>query len=169
MECLPGLMLLALMVLLMIGFPVTFTLMGTALCIGLIGFGWDFFNLLPLRIWGVLTNVTLLAVPTMLRRGYQKELVTGTASASGTLGQIILPIIVLVLISDIVGVPVGELFIGAVFPGMVLVGLYVIYIFGVSLFRPQLAPSIPRRELAELTLRVMIGKVFRFGFAFCSP
>jgi hypothetical protein len=182
MEYLPAWMFLALTILLMAGFPVTFTLMGTAMCFGLIGFGWSFFNLLPLRIWGVMTNVTLiavplfvfmgvmlersglaeelldtmgllfgrlrgglaisvvvvgallgastgivgatvvtmglLAVPTMLRRGYQKELATGTVSASGTLGQIIPPSIVLVLIGDIVGVSVGDLFMGAVFPGL---------------------------------------------------
>ena len=52
MEYLPAWMFLALTILLMAGFPVTFTLMGTAMCFGLIGFGWSFFNLLPLRIWG---------------------------------------------------------------------------------------------------------------------
>ncbi|MGD8342769.1 MAG: TRAP transporter large permease subunit, partial [Desulfobacterales bacterium] len=199
MEYLAAWMFLALTILLMGGFPVTFTLLGTALTFGLIGFGWDFFNLLPLRIWGRMTNVTLaavplfvfmgvmlersglaeelldtmgllfgrlrgglaisvvvvgallgastgivgatvvtmglLAVPTMLRRGYQKELATGTVSASGTLGQIIPPSIVLVLIGDIVGVSVGDLFIGAVLPGLLLVGLFIIYILIVSFLR----------------------------------
>lgn len=214
MEYLPAWMFLALTVLLMAGFPVTFTLLGTALTFGLIGFGWDFFNLLPLRIWGTMTNVTLmavplfvfmgvmlersglaeelldtmgmlfgavrgglaisvvvvgallgastgivgatvvtmglLAVPTMLRRGYQKELATGTVSASGTLGQIIPPSIVLVLVGDIVGVPVGDLFMGAVFPGLVLVVLYIIYIFIIAYLKPRVAPAIPRAELAAL-------------------
>ena len=219
MEYLPAWMFLALTILLMLGFPVTFTLMGTALAFGLIGFGWDFFNLLPLRIWGVMTNVTLLAVPlfvfmgvmlersglaeelldtmgllfgrlrgglaisvvvvgallgastgivgatvvtmgllavpTMLKRGYQKELATGTVSASGTLGQIIPPSIVLVLIGDIVGVPVGDLFMGAVLPGMVLVGLYIVYIVLISFLKPEWAPSIPAEELATLTPGVL--------------
>ena len=228
MEYLPGWMFLALTILLMIGFPVTFTLMGTALTFGLIGFGWDFFNLLPLRIWGVMTNVTLLAVPlfvfmgvmlersglaeelldtmglafgrlrgglaisvvivgallgastgivgatvvtmgllavpTMLKRGYQKELATGTVSASGTLGQIIPPSIVLVLIGDIVGVPVGDLFMGAVLPGMVLVGLYIFYILLVSFFKPKWAPPIPKKELAALTPKIMLKKFSRALF-----
>ena len=225
MEYLAGWMFLALTILLMAGFPVTFTLMGTALCFGLIGFGWNLFNLLPLRIFGVMTNVTLLAVPlfvfmgvmlersglaedlldtmglvfgrlkgglaisvvvvgallgastgivgatvvtmgllavpTMLKRGYQKELVTGTVSASGTLGQIIPPSIVLVLIGDIVGVPVGDLFMGAVFPGLVLVGLYVLYILIISHLKPEWAPPIPKSELDALTRRVLLGRVFR--------
>jgi tripartite ATP-independent transporter DctM subunit len=228
MEYLPGWMFLALTILLMIGFPVTFTLMGTALTFGLIGFGWDFFNLLPLRIWGVMTNVTLLAVPlfvfmgvmlersglaeelldtmglafgrlrgglaisvvivgallgastgivgatvvtmgllavpTMLKRGYQKELATGTVSASGTLGQIIPPSIVLVLIGDIVGVPVGDLFMGAVLPGFVLVGLYILYILIVAFIKPGWAPPIPKEELAALTPAIMLKKFSRALF-----
>ena len=228
MEYLPAWMFLALTILLMVGFPVTFTLMGTALSFGLFAFGWDFFNLLPLRIWGVMTNVTLLAVPlfvfmgvmlersglaeelldtmglafgrlrgglaisvvvvgtllgastgivgatvvtmgllavpTMLKRGYQKELATGTVSASGTLGQIIPPSIVLVLIGDIVGVPVGDLFIGAVFPGLVLVGLFIVYIAGISFIKPDWAPAIPAEELARLTPAMMFKKFSRALF-----
>ena len=83
----------------------------------------------------------------MLQRGYQKELATGTVSASGTLGQIIPPSIVLVLIGDIVGVPVGDLFMGAVFPGMVLVALYVIYILIVASLKPEWAPPVSLDEL----------------------
>lgn len=228
MEYLPAWMFLALTILLMIGFPVTFTLMGTALCFGLIGFGWNLFNLLPLRIWGVMNNVTLLAVPlfvfmgvmlersglaeelldtmgllfgrlrgglaisvvivgallgastgivgatvvtmgllavpTMLKRGYQKELATGTVSASGTLGQIIPPSIVLVLIGDIVGVSVGDLFIGAVFPGFVLVGLYILYIILAAIFRPKWCPAVPKAELDALTPTIMFKKVTRALF-----
>jgi len=225
MEYLPAWMFLALTILLMAGFPVTFTLLGTALVFGVIGFGFSFFNLLPLRIWGVMNNVTLiavplfvfmgvmlersglaeelldtmgllfgrlrggvamsvvvvgallgastgivgatvvtmglLAVPTMLRRGYNKELATGTVSASGTLGQIIPPSIVLVLIGDIVGVSVGDLFIGAVLPGFLLVGLYCIYLVIVALVRPEWAPAIPREELDAISRGQMVAKVGR--------
>ncbi len=225
MEYLPAWMFLVLTILLMFGFPVTFTLLGTALGFGLIGFGWSFFNLLPLRIWGIMTNVTLLAVPlfvfmgvmlersglaeelldtmgllfgrlrgglaisvvvvgallgastgivgatvvtmgllavpTMLRRGYQKELATGTVSAAGTLGQIIPPSIVLVLIGDIVGVSVGNLFMGAVLPGLVLVLLYIFYIIIASFIWPHSAPAIPRSELATYTLQKLTMKIFR--------
>ncbi len=225
MEYLAGWMFLALTILLIGGFPVTFTLLGTALVFGLIGFGWDFFNLLPLRIWGRMTNVTLiavplfvfmgvmlersglaeelldtmgllfgrlrgglaisvvvvgallgastgivgatvvtmglLAVPTMLRRGYQKELATGTVAASGTLGQIIPPSIVLVLIGDIVGVSVGDLFIGAVLPGLVLVGLFILYILLAAFFRPGVAPAISKEELAAIGARQLAIRVVR--------
>jgi len=228
MEYLPAWMFLALTILLMAGFPVTFTLMGTAMCFGLIGFGWSFFNLLPLRIWGVMTNVTLiavplfvfmgvmlersglaeelldtmgllfgrirgglaisvvvvgallgastgivgatvvtmglLAVPTMLRRGYQRELATGTVSASGTLGQIIPPSIVLVLIGDIVGVSVGDLFMGAVFPGLLLVGLFAFYILIVSWLKPGWAPAIPKSELAAISPGQLAARVGRALF-----
>jgi len=73
MEALPGIMFLVLTILLMVGFPVAFTLLGTALFFGLIGFGWNFFNLLPLRIWGVITNFTLLAVPLFVFMGVMLE------------------------------------------------------------------------------------------------
>lgn len=73
MEYLAGWMFLAMSVLIMVGFPVTFTLLGTALTFGLIGFGWNFFNLLPLRIWGVMNNVTLLAVPLFVFMGVMLE------------------------------------------------------------------------------------------------
>jgi tripartite ATP-independent transporter DctM subunit len=74
-------------------------------------------------------------------------------AASGTLGQIIPPSIVLVLIGDIVGVPVGDLFIGAVIPGLVLVSLYMAYIFIISIIRPQIAPALPPEELKTLRTR----------------
>jgi tripartite ATP-independent transporter DctM subunit len=228
MEYLAAWMFLALTILLMIGFPVTFTLLGTALVFGMIGFGWDFFNLLPLRIWGRIQNVTLiavplfvfmgvmfersglaedlldtmallfgrlrgglaisvvvvgallgastgivgatvvtmglLAVPTMLRRGYQKELATGTVSASGTLGQIIPPSIVLVLIGDIVGVSVGDIFMGAVLPGLILVGLFIIYILIATFLRPEIAPAISREELAAITRRQLAMRVLKALF-----
>jgi tripartite ATP-independent transporter DctM subunit len=106
----------------------------------------------------------LLAVPTMLKRNYNKELATGTVSASGTLGQIIPPSIVLVLIGDIVGVPVGDLFMGAVLPGLVLVGLYILYIFIIAFIKPQWAPPVPRAELAALTPRIMMSKMLRALF-----
>ena len=214
MEYLAGWMFLAMSILIMVGFPVTFTLLGTALTFGLIGFGWNFFNLLPLRIWGVMNNVTLLAVPlfvfmgvmlersglaeelldtmgmvfakirgglavsvvvvgallgastgivgatvvtmgliavpTMLKRNYQKELATGTVAASGTLGQIIPPSIILVLLGDIIGVPVGDLFMAAVFPGLVLVLLYIAYILVACIIKPEWAPLIPKEELDAL-------------------
>ncbi len=228
MEYLAAWMFLALTILLMAGFPVAFTLLGTSLLFGLIGFGWSFFDLLPLRIWGRMTNVTLiavplfvfmgvtlersglaeelletmgilfgrlrgglamsvvvvgallgastgivgatvvtmglLAVPTMLRRGYQKELATGTVSASGTLGQIIPPSIVLVLIGDIVGVSVGDLFMGAVLPGLLLVGLFMLYIVIAAYFRPSIAPAIPKEELDAISHKKLMMRMCKALF-----
>jgi TRAP-type mannitol/chloroaromatic compound transport system permease large subunit len=230
-EYLAAWMFLALTIWLMVGFPVTFTLLGTGLFFGLWGAGFDFFGLLPLRIWGVMNNVMLmavplfvfmgvtleksgiaeelldtmgklfgplrgglaisavvvgallgastgivgatvvtmglLAVPTMLRRGYSKELATGTVSASGTLGQIIPPSIVLVLLATIVQVPVGDLFMAAVFPGLILVVLYIIWIIIAVLIKPKIAPPIPMDELGDvvpenLMVSVLLGIVLPF-------
>jgi tripartite ATP-independent transporter DctM subunit len=91
----------------------------------------------------------LISLPTMLRRGYQKELICGTICASGTLGQIIPPSVILILLGDIMGVPVGDLYVGAVLPGLVLVGLYIAYLFILAQWKPEFAPPIPAEELAD--------------------
>jgi len=193
-------------VLLLLGYPVAFTLGATAMVFGTIFLGVDFFDLLPLRIWGVMTNFTLLAVPlfvlmgvileksglaeklletmgmlfgrirgglavsiivvgallaattgvvgatvvtmgiialpALLKHGYQPELATGTIAASGTLGQIIPPSIILILLGDVIGVPVGSLFIGAVTPGAILIVLFILYVMAVAWWRPEAAPVI---------------------------
>ena len=204
MEYFAILMLVVAVALLLIGYPVAFTLGATAFLFGGLALGLEFFSLLPLRVWGVMTNFTLLAVPlfifmgiileksglaeelletmselfgrisggmgvsivlvgallaattgvvgatvvtmavialpVMLKHGYQPELATGTIAASGTLGQIIPPSIILVLLGDVIGVPVGRLFMGAVTPGIVLILLFVIYILVVSKLKPGIAP-----------------------------
>ena len=80
--------------------------------------------------------------------GATTKLICGTICASGTLGQIIPPSVILILLGDIMGVPVGDLYIGAVVPGLVLVGLYIMYIFVLGVWKPELAPPIPAEELA---------------------
>ena len=90
----------------------------------------------------------LVSLPTMLRRGYNKELICGTICASGTLGQIIPPSIILILMGDIMGVSVGDLYIGAVIPGLVLVFLYIVYLAVLAWWKPHLAPAIPAGEIA---------------------
>jgi len=100
----------------------------------------------------------------MLKRGYQKELATGTVAASGTLGQIIPPSVILVLLGDIVGVPVGDLFMGAVMPGMLLVGLYIIWIIIATFIWPDCAPPIPQAELDALTPKILFKKVIKALF-----
>ncbi len=88
-------------------------------------------------------SVVLLAVlslPIMMKQGYSKELAVGTVAASGCLGIIIPPSIMLVFMADQIGLPAGDLFMGAVFPGLILAGLYVLYILIYSFLRPEAAP-----------------------------
>lgn len=223
MEYLPAWMFVVLFGLLLVGYPVAFTIGALAMFFGLVGFGTTFFDLLPLRIWGVMQNFTLIAVPlfvfmgvtlersglaedlletmallfgrlrgglsisvvvvgallaastgivgatvvtmgllalpTMLRRNYSPVLATGTIAASGTLGQIIPPSIVLVILADIMSVPVGTIFLGAVIPGLVLVVLYIGYIIAIGYIRPQDAPPIPEAELATISKVDLIRRV----------
>jgi tripartite ATP-independent transporter DctM subunit len=199
------------MVMILMGYPVAFTLGGVALWFGIIFIGVDFFNLLPLRIWGIMTNFTLLAVPlfvfmgiileksglaedllesmgllfgtlrgglalsivavgallaattgvvgatvvtmgiislpSLLKNGYSPALATGTIAAAGTLGQIIPPSIVLILLGDVVGVPVGRLFLGAITPGILLVLVYISYVIWKAWSDPQSAPSLTEKTV----------------------
>ena len=224
-EFLPLIMFAAVFALLLLGFPVAFTIGGVALAFGLYGFGPRFFDLLPLRIWGTMENFSLMAVPlfiymgvmleksglaeelleamalvfgrikgglavsvifvgalmgastgivgatvvtmgllsvpTMLRGRYNKCLTTGTVAASGTLGQIIPPSIVLVLLGEIMNVSVGELFIAAVIPGFILVGLYMLYILIIAQIKPEWAPPIDQEILDAMTGKELWGKVFK--------
>ena len=86
--------------------------------------------------------MTLLALPTMLQQRYDTTLATGTLAASATLGILIPPSIMLVLMANLLAVSVGNLFIGAILPGLALAGLYFIYIIGLCSFRPSLAPRL---------------------------
>ncbi|MEF1281043.1 TRAP transporter large permease subunit, partial [Vibrio fortis] len=85
----------------------------------------------------------LISLPVMLKYNYDKGLACGTICASGTLGQIIPPSIVLILLGDVLGVPVGDLFQAAVWPGLVLVGAYVLYILIYAKMNPEAAQAIP--------------------------
>lgn len=90
----------------------------------------------------------LISLPTMLKRGYSPELATGTIASAGTLGQIIPPSVVLVLLGSVLNVPVGDLFTAALIPGLALVGAYLLYIVGVAVVKPHLAPAMPAEEVA---------------------
>lgn len=213
------LMFLTLLLLLLLGYPVAFTLGAVALVYGVSFLGVGFFDLLPLQIWGVMTNFTLLAVPlfifmgiildksglaedlletmgmlcgrlrgglalsvvivgallgattgvvgatvvtmgiialpTMLKHNYSKQLSTGTIAAAGTLGQIIPPSIILILLGDVMGVPVGRLFMGAVVPGLLLVGLFLVYILITAWLNPAAAPPISEGEVKKSALRLL--------------
>jgi tripartite ATP-independent transporter DctM subunit len=224
LEILAILMLVSFFVLLLAGIPVGMTLATSGLVFGYLGFGTLLFNLLPHRIFGVVTNSTLLAIPLfvfmgmmlersrlaedlmdvighaagalrgglgigivlvgvlmgattgivgatvvtlglltlpgMLRRGYDKGLACGVICASGTLGQIIPPSLILILLADILNESVGTLFAAAMIPGLMLAGIYCIYILILGIIRPDKVPAIPADERAlvsktELTMRIV--------------
>jgi tripartite ATP-independent transporter DctM subunit len=85
----------------------------------------------------------MLSLPLMLRYGYDKKLAAGVIIASGTLAQLIPPSLVLVILSDQIGVSVGDLFLGALIPGLMLSGAYILYILGLAFFQPEKVPLIP--------------------------
>lgn len=129
-------------------------------------------------VGATVVTMGLLSLPTMLRRGYDPGVATGTICASGTLGQIIPPSIILILLGDVISnaygeaqrlqqqalaqqgvyefippetVSVGDLFAGALLPGLVLVGLYLLYIAALAIFRPHTVPALDRETRAELS------------------
>lgn len=111
--------------------------------------------------------MTLLALPVMLDRGYQIELSTGTIAASGTLGILIPPSIMLVILADLLAISVGTLFVAAIVPGFILSGLYILYISVFCAAKPKLAPKLGReegpsdwRELAAMIFRSFLPPVF---------
>ena len=85
----------------------------------------------------------LIALPIMLRYGYDRRLASGVIAASGTLAQIIPPSLVLIVLADQLGRSVGDMYAGAIFPGLVLTSLYAAYVLGVSLLFPNAAPALP--------------------------
>ena len=124
-------------------------------------------------VGATVVTMGLLSLPTMLRRGYSPEVATGTICASGTLGQIIPPSIILVMLGDVMSsayqqaqiesgifspktVSVGDLFAGALIPGLLLVVLYVLYLLGAAFFKPGLMPAYERgKEDAVSLLQIL--------------
>jgi tripartite ATP-independent transporter DctM subunit len=86
--------------------------------------------------------MSIISLPIMINHGYSKSLASGVIASSGTLGQIIPPSIVLIILGDVMSVSVGDLFRGAVGPSLVLVGLYIVYILVYSYLKPEVAPAI---------------------------
>jgi len=105
------------------------------------------------------TAMGLISLPVMIRNGYKDELTVGVIAAAGTLGQIIPPSIVLIVLADQMGVSVGGLFRAGLIPGLILTGAYVVYVIGVAIVRPNDAPAMSDESLdvpaAELLRRVM--------------
>jgi tripartite ATP-independent transporter DctM subunit len=224
-EILAILMIGGFFTLIVTGIPVAISLAVSGLVFGYLGFGDGLFNLLPSRIYGVVTNYTLLALPLfifmgvmleksrlaedlletiglamgglrggmalaivlvgvlmgassgivgatvvtaglialgpLIKRGYDHGVASGVICASGTLGQIIPPSLVLILLADIMGESVGTLFAAALIPGLILGGLFILYILLLGVLAPERVPPIPhaeRRDVshAELTKRLLL-------------
>lgn len=136
------------------GLALSVTLMGTimAATTGIIG--------------ASVVMMTLLALPVMLNRGYNIPLATGTIAASGTLGILIPPSIMLVIMGDLLSISVGSLFLAAIVPGFMLAGLYLAYLYITCSIKPTLAPPLPgdegpdtQAELIKLVLRSFIPPI----------
>lgn len=230
MDAFPLIFFIVVLLLLLTGYPVAFTLGGASIIFGLFTFGIEFFNLLPLRIWGIMNNYILIAVPlfifmgvmfeksglaedlletmallfgklkgglaisvlivgamlaaatgivgasvvtmgvlslpTMLKRGYNPKSACGIISASGTLGQIIPPSIVLVLLGSVLNISVGDLFMAAVIPGFILVALYLGWIILTTFLNPKYLPAMPMAELEIFRTSNMYKKIVG---AFIAP
>lgn len=127
-------------------------------------------------VGATVVTMGLLALPTLLKRGFDPAVATGTLAATGTLGQIIPPSIVLVLLGDVMSsayqqaqlrmgifspktVSVGDLFMGALVPGLLLVVLYVVYLILVAIFQPKKMPVVPKEELGEVQWGKLLGSL----------
>jgi tripartite ATP-independent transporter DctM subunit len=97
----------------------------------------------PIGVVGAaVITLSVIALPQMLQAGYNKELAIGTIGSAGTLGILIPPAIMLVVMAEMLATSAGNLFLGAIMPGLVLSGLYIVYIIGVAIFKPGMAPKL---------------------------
>ena len=110
-------------------------------------------------VGATVVTMTLLTLPVLIRRGYSKSIASGAICASGTLGQIIPPSLVLILLADIIGLSVGTLFAAAMVPGLVLAGLYVLFIIVLGMVRPELVPPLPVEERQRYSRGQLVAKV----------
>ncbi|MCF8481630.1 MAG: TRAP transporter large permease subunit [Rhodospirillum sp.] len=106
--------------------------------------------------------MTLMALPVMMERGYDKSLATGTIASSGTLGILIPPSIMLVIMGDLLSISVGTLFLAAIFPGLMLAMFYFIYIFIRALTKPELAPPLPEDIGPDSRLELLVEVIKTF-------
>lgn len=116
------------------------------------------------------TMMTALALPTMLKQGYSASLSCGVIAASGTLGILIPPSIMLIIMADLMQVSVGNVFMAALLPGLSLAGLYLLFVVTVATIKPKFAPplspellAVPKGELGPLLFRAFIPPVFLIG------
>jgi tripartite ATP-independent transporter DctM subunit len=117
-------------------------------------------------VGATVVTMGLISLPTMLKRGYKAELATGVIAASGTLGQIIPPSVVLVLLGSVLNVSVGKLFASSLIPGLLLVFCYLFYVVVLSKLKPDWMPPIPKEEIDSFKSNNFLGKVWK---AFALP
>jgi len=229
-EYIPLILFALVFILILFGYPVALVLGGISVVSGLLFFDVDFFYLVSLRIFGIMNNFVLLAVPLfifmgmtlersgiaeklletmailfgkirgglaysviivggmlaastgivgatvvtmglislpiMIKRGYNTKLATGVIASSGTLGQIIPPSVVLVLLGSVLNISVGDLFTSALLPGLTLVILYLIYVLIISILYPEFAPSMPNKLIKKFKNETGIVEIIR---AFLLP
>jgi tripartite ATP-independent transporter DctM subunit len=113
------------------------------------------------------TVVGLLTIPAMMRYQYSKSLISGTICAGGSLGTIIPPSVVVVVMGPIAQVSIGDLMVGMIFPGLILSGLYIVYIVGLCILRPETAPRIddgeddpPFLQKVFITIKALVPPLF---------
>lgn len=120
-------------------------------------------------VGATVVTMGLISLPTMLKRGYKTTLATGVIASSGTLGQIIPPSIVLVLLADTINsssrgsksVDVGALFSAAMLPGLILVACYIVYILLRAFIKKDEAPSIPKEEIIAFRGNNFVSKIIK--------
>ena len=117
-------------------------------------------------VGATVVTMGLISLPTMLKRGYDAKLATGVIASSGTLGQIIPPSVVLVLLGSVLNISVGNLFISALLPGITLVFLYLVYIGIITYFSPSSAPAMPSEMIKEFKEKTSIANIIN---AFLLP
>jgi tripartite ATP-independent transporter DctM subunit len=106
------------------------------------------------------TMMTALALPTMIRQGYSHSLATGCIAASGTLGILIPPSIMLIIMADLMAVSVGNMFMAAILPGLMLAGFYLLFVTLFATFNPKQAPPLPP-ELLHVPLSQYPRMIFK--------
>jgi len=94
-----------------------------------------------------IVTMGVVALPAMLKRGYQKSLALGSICAGGGLATLIPPSVVFIMYAMVAGTSIGQLYMAGIFPGLMLAGMYIIYIITISYFNPEIAPSAPPEEL----------------------
>jgi len=125
-------------------------------------------------VGATVVTMGLISLPTMLKRGYKPELATGVIASSGTLGQIIPPSVVLILLAEQISsstrgksqVDVGSLFQAAILPGVGLVLAYILYVIIISRVKPDWAPAMPQVEIDQLKGEGFLGRLIK---AFVLP